>query len=142
MAYQPDALVYGLRVYSTWRKQKRFCKAVQECAARFSAEWFLAWSILELCCLGTNPWNLYGWSHVFLTNKKREKENPSSGGRMAFDDASCEYCMGVFQGSFTSRCMADFAAAVCESSGKWNIRDDKLSWYSGIGNRASACSRN
>ena len=68
MAYQPDMLVYRLCIYSTWRKPQRVCKAMQECTDRFSAEWILAWSVMEFCCMGTDPWNLYGWCYMPFTD--------------------------------------------------------------------------
>lgn len=72
-----------------------------ECDDRFSAEWILAWGILELCCLGAASWNLYVCSYSDIQNAKGQKKDIASSGRMAYDDVSCEYCMGVFQGVFT-----------------------------------------
>ena len=61
---------------------------------------------------------------------------------MGYDDASCEYCLGVFPGAFAFRCVADFVAAVCESAGQWNLGDDEFSWHSGPGDSAAACDMN
>ena len=51
---------------------------------------------------------------------------------MGYDDASCEYCLGVFPGAFAFRCVADFVAAVCESAGQWNLGDDEFSGIQGL----------
>ena len=71
MAHQPDALVYGLSIYYTWRKPQRICEEMPECADRFLVEWILAWRVLEFCCVGTDPWNLYGCGYVLLADKER-----------------------------------------------------------------------
>lgn len=75
MAYQSDTLVYGLCIYSAWRKQERLCEAMQEYIDCFSSEWILAWSILEFRRMGNDPRNLYDRSSGDDPNKKGKKEN-------------------------------------------------------------------
>lgn len=52
-------------------KPQRICEEMPECADRFLVEWILAWRVLEFCCVGTDPWNLYGCGYVLLADKER-----------------------------------------------------------------------
>ena len=68
-----------------------------------------------------NKRNLYDRSSGDDPNKKGKKKTSSSGGRLGCDTASCKCCVGVFQGAFTCRCMADPETAVCKSTGRRNF---------------------
>ena len=139
LAHQSDALVYGLCVYSAWWKPARLCKALPERADRVPAEWLLAWSILELCGLGSVSRSLHGWFYMHRADSKRQKENPASGDRVACDHDAGECFVDIFQNSFDFGRVADFDAGVCESAGRWNLRNAECLWHPGCKGSAPAC---
>lgn len=51
-------MVYRLCVYSTGRQQERDIGTLQKYHGGFSAEWVMAWPVLELCGLGDDAWTV------------------------------------------------------------------------------------
>lgn len=77
------------------------------------ASWnFVVWGLIH---------GIYMVGAICLSQIRKDKKRIlHPGGWLDSYAASCEYCVGVLSCSFTYRCMADSATAVCESSGQWN----------------------